>query len=35
MEYIVNTKVFGDWTITKELEAGAYGKVFEIMKSDF
>lgn len=35
MEYIVNTKVFGDWTITKELGAGAYGKVFEIEKSDF
>ena len=35
MEYRIGTKVFGDWKIVNELGEGAYGKVFELEKSNF
>ena len=35
MNYSINTVVFGDWKITKEIGEGSYGTVYEIQKTDF
>jgi len=35
MEYVIGTKVFGDWEIIREIGEGSYGKVFELKKEQF
>lgn len=35
MEYTIDTYVFGDWQITREIGEGSFGKVFEIQKTDY
>ena len=35
MEYVIGTKVFGDWEIVREIGEGSYGKVFELKKEQF
>ena len=35
MNYQIGSTVFKDWKITRELGEGAYGKVFEIQKTNF
>lgn len=35
MNYNIGDCVFGNWTITRELGQGTYGKVFEVKKSEF
>lgn len=35
MEYVIGTRVFGDWEIIHEIGEGSYGKVFELKKEQF
>ena len=35
MDYMINTLVFGDWKIIKEIGEGSYGTVYEIQKTDY
>lgn len=35
MEYVIGSKVFGDWEIIREIGEGSYGKVFELKKEQF
>ena len=35
MNYTINSFVFNDWKIVREIGEGSFGKVFEIQKTDF
>lgn len=35
MEYVVGTRVFGDWEIVRQLGAGSFGTVYELQKNSF
>ena len=35
MEYVVGTRVFGDWEIVCQLGAGSFGTVYELQKNNF